>query len=227
MILNIYKPKNWTSFDVVAKARGVLKVKKAGHAGTLDPLAEGVLIVLTNDDTKKQAKFMEMEKEYVAEIALGAVSPTYDLEMLPALTATPESEKIFKEIEKVLPIFIGDIEQIIPSYSAKKIKGKAMYKLARQGKEIPEQRKNVTISSIDVLEEKIRDLDTDRGVKALPCVKLKIKCSSGTFVRSLAHELGEKLGTGGVLVSLVRSAVGSYKVENSVKIEDLVSQQSE
>jgi len=84
----------------------------------------------------------------------------------------------------------------------------------------------VSIDYYDVLEEKIRDLDTDRGVKALPCVKLKIKCSSGTFVRSLAHELGEKLGTGGVLVSLVRSAVGSYKVENSVKIEDLVSQQS-
>ncbi|KKS72673.1 MAG: tRNA pseudouridine synthase B [candidate division WWE3 bacterium GW2011_GWD1_42_70] len=196
MILNIFKPKNWTSFDVVAKVRGVLKVKKAGHAGTLDPLAEGVLVVLTGDDTKKQAKFMEMEKEYIAEIAFGAESPTYDLEML------------------------------IPPYSAKKVEGKPMYKLARQGVEMAEQRKTVTLSSIDVMEQKSRELNTDKGVVALPCVTLRIKCSSGTFVRSLAHELGEKLKMGGILISLVRSAVGEYRVENSVKIEDLVSQQS-
>ena len=225
MILNIFKPKNWTSFDVVAKVRGVLKVKKAGHAGTLDPLAGGVLVVLTGDDTKKQAKFMEMEKEYVAEIVFGAKSPTYDLEMLPTLVTTPDSTETFEKIKEILPLFTGEIEQIIPPYSAKKVEGKPMYKLARQGLEMAEQRKTVTISSIDVMEQKTRELDTDRGVVALPCVTLRIKCSSGTFVRSLAHELGEKLKTGGILVSLVRSAVGEYKVENSVKIEDLVSQQ--
>ncbi len=226
MILNIFKPKNWTSFDVVAKVRGVLKVKKAGHAGTLDPLAGGVLVVLTGDDTKKQAKFMEMEKEYVAEIVFGAKSPTYDLEMLPTLVTTPDSAETFEKIKEILPLFTGEIEQIIPPYSAKKVEGKPMYKLARQGLEMAEQRKTVTISSIDVMEQKSCELNTDKGVAVLPCVTLRIKCSSGTFVRSLAHELGEKLKTGGILVSLVRSAVGEYKVENSVKIEDLVSQQS-
>ena len=225
MILNIFKPKNWTSFDVVAKVRGVLKVKKAGHAGTLDPLAGGVLVVLTGDDTKKQAKFMEMEKEYVAEIVFGAKSPTYDLEMLPTLVTTPDSAETFEKIKEILPLFTGEIEQIIPPYSAKKVEGKPMYKLARQGLEMVEQRKTVTISSIDVMEQKSCELNTDKGVAVLPCVTLRIKCSSGTFVRSLAHELGEKLKTGGILVSLVRSAVGEYKVENSVKIEDLVSQQ--
>ncbi|OGC58651.1 tRNA pseudouridine(55) synthase TruB [candidate division WWE3 bacterium RIFOXYD2_FULL_43_10] len=226
MILNIFKPKNWTSFDVVAKVRGVLKVKKAGHAGTLDPLAGGVLVVLTGDDTKKQAKFMEMEKEYVAEIVFGAKSPTYDLEVLPTLVTTPDSAETFEKIKEILPLFTGEIEQIIPPYSAKKVEGKPMYKLARQGLEMVEQRKTVTISSIDVMEQKSCELNTDKGVAVLPCVTLRIKCSSGTFVRSLAHELGEKLKTGGILVSLVRSAVGEYKVENSVKIEDLVSQQS-
>ncbi|OGC72655.1 tRNA pseudouridine(55) synthase TruB [candidate division WWE3 bacterium RIFOXYC2_FULL_42_13] len=226
MILNIFKPKNWTSFDVVAKVRGVLKVKKAGHAGTLDPLAGGVLVVLTGDDTKKQAKFMEMEKEYVAEIVFGAKSPTYDLEVLPTLVTTPDSAETFEKIKEILPLFTGEIEQIIPPYSAKKVEGKPMYKLARQGLEMAEQRKTITISSIDVMEQKSCELNTDKGVAVLPCVTLRIKCSSGTFVRSLAHELGEKLKTGGILVSLVRSAVGEYKVENSVKIEDLVSQQS-
>ena len=226
MLLNIFKPKNWTSFDVVAKVRGVLKVKKAGHAGTLDPLAEGVLVVLTEGDTKKQAKFMEMEKEYIAEIAFGAESPTYDLEMLPTLVTTPDSAETFAKIKEILPLFTGEVEQIIPPYSAKKVEGKPMYKLARQGLEMAEQRKAVTVFSIDVMEQKTRELNTDQGVAALPCVLLRIKCSSGTFVRSLAHELGEKLKTGGILVSFVRSAVGEYKVENSVKIEDLVSQQS-
>src|SRR3989339_1457679 len=108
MILNIFKPKNWTSFDVVAKVRGVLKVKKAGHAGTLDPLAEGVLVILTGDDTKKQGKFMEMEKEYIAEIALGAESPTYDLEILPVLVTTPGKAETFAKMKEILPLFTGD-----------------------------------------------------------------------------------------------------------------------
>ncbi|HCC42228.1 TPA: hypothetical protein DEP93_02035 [candidate division WWE3 bacterium] len=169
---------------------------------------------------------MEMEKEYVAEIVFGAKSPTYDLEVLPTLVTTPDSAETFEKIKEILPLFTGEIEQIIPPYSAKKVEGKPMYKLARQGLEMVEQRKTVTISSIDVMEQKSCELNTDKGVAVLPCVTLRIKCSSGTFVRSLAHELGEKLKTGGILVSLVRSAVGEYKVENSVKIEDLVSQQS-
>ncbi|KKS29971.1 MAG: tRNA pseudouridine synthase B [candidate division WWE3 bacterium GW2011_GWE2_43_18] len=225
MIINIYKPKNWTSFDVVAKARGVLRLKKAGHAGTLDPMAEGVLIVLTNDDTQKQAKFMEMEKEYIAEIAFGAETPTYDLEILPHLNTEPKSEELFEKLREILPMFTGEIEQSVPPYSAKKIQGKEMYKLARKGVEVPRQTKKVTIRSIDILEMGSKELETDAGLISLPAVTMKIRCSSGTFVRSLAHELGEKLKTGGVLKSLIRSAIGQYRVEDSVKIEDLVSQQ--
>jgi len=226
MILNVYKPKNWTSFDVVAKIRGVLKVKKAGHAGTLDPLAEGVLIVLTGEDTKRQAEFMKLEKEYVAKIAFGAESPTYDLEVAPTLVAKTLPVEVYKKLEEILSDFVGEIDQVVPSYSAKKIEGKEMYKMARKGAEVPVVKKRVAIKSIEIVENGICTIETNAGLMELPCSTMKIRCSSGTYVRSLAHELGRKIGTGGVLVSLLRSAVGDCRVENSIKIEDLFSQRS-
>ncbi len=226
MILNVYKPKDWTSFDVVAEIRGILGVKKAGHAGTLDPLAEGVLIVLTGKDTKKQADFMEMEKEYVAKIAFGAESPTYDLEMTPILVDAVSSDAVYKKLDEVLPDFIGEIDQIVPPYSAKKIGGRAMYKLARKGEEVPEIRKKVVIHSIEIIEKGVCTIETDRGPVKLPCPTFKIRCSSGTYVRSLAYELGRKIGSGGVLAHLMRSAVGDCRIEDSAKIEDLSSQRS-
>lgn len=226
MIINVYKPKDWTSFDVVAKVRGILGVKKAGHAGTLDPLAEGVLIVLTGKDTKKQADFMEMEKEYIAKIAFGAESPTYDLEMTPTLVDAVNPAEVYRKLEGVLPDFTGEIDQIVPPYSAKKICGKAMYKMARKGQEVPETRKKVVIHSIEIIEKDDCTIETDQGSLKLPCPAFKIKCSSGTYVRSLAYEMGRKIGSGGVLVQLLRSAVGDYRVKDCVKIEDLSSQRS-
>ncbi|GIW69642.1 MAG: hypothetical protein KatS3mg101_0389 [Patescibacteria group bacterium] len=226
MILNVYKPKNWTSFDVVAKIRGVLKVKKAGHAGTLDPLAEGVLIVLTGEDTKRQAEFMKLEKEYIAKIAFGAGSPTYDLEVAPTLVAKMPPAEVYKKLQEILSDFVGEIDQVVPSYSAKKIEGKEMYKMVRKGAEVPVVKKRVAINSIEIVENGICTIWTNAGLMELPCSTMKVQCSSGTYVRSLAYEMGRKIGTGGVLVSLLRSAVGEYRVENSVKIEDLFSQLS-
>ncbi len=221
MIINVYKPKDWTSFDVVAKTRGIFREKKVGHAGTLDPLAEGVLVVLTGNDTKKQEQFMKMKKEYVAEIAFGAVSPSYDMEFVPEFTGNTD----ITELQNILSVFTGKITQIVPPYSAKKIEGKEMYKLARKNIEIPVQYKEVEIFSCDVVNQEIREVDTSAGKKTLPCSTLKVECSSGTYIRSLAHELGEKLGTGAVLLNLVRTAVGPYRVEDAVKIEDLPSLQ--
>jgi len=211
MILNIFKEKNWTSFDVVAKVRGILGEKKVGHAGTLDPLAEGVLIVLTGKDTKKQSEFMGMEKEYVAEFGLGLDSKTYDLEVLPH---TVDSNINFEE---KLKKYVGRIKQKVPPYSALKVKGKTLYKEARKGN-IDETKlpvKEITIHRIDILDKYEVELETDLGFKVVSIVKAKIVCSSGTYIRSLAHDLDS------VLVSLVRTRIGDYKVEDSVRVSEL------
>lgn len=223
MIFNIYKPKGWTSHDVVAKARGILKAKKVGHAGTLDPLAEGVLIILTDEDTKKQQEFMSLEKEYVAEICFGAESPTYDLEITPGFNKYIPLEEAETAVKQHIPEFIGSVIQTVPPYSAKKVDGKKLYLLARKGMEITDQKKEVTIKSIEILDCCMKEIDTSSGKYSLPHFTVKVRCSSGTFIRSIAHELGRKALSGGVLTHLVRTAVGEYKVENSVKIEDLLS----
>jgi len=213
VILNIYKEKNWTSFDVVAKVRGILGEKKVGHAGTLDPLAEGVLVVLTGKDTKKQSTFMKMEKEYVAEIALGFDSDTYDLESDLRFVGIPRSD-LRSDLDK----YIGKIKQTVPPYSAVKVKGQRLYKKARSGNinkdELPV--KEIEIYSIDVLEQG----ETEIGSRVVPTAKLIIRCGSGTYIRSLAHDLG------GVLTGLVRTKVGEYKVENAVRVSELERKRS-
>ncbi|MFC1625109.1 tRNA pseudouridine(55) synthase TruB [Patescibacteria group bacterium] len=211
MILNIFKEKNWTSFDVVAKVRGILGEKKVGHAGTLDPLAEGVLIVLTGKDTKRQSEYMSMEKEYIAEFGLGLDSDTYDLEVLPGVIDTGIDFE--KEIEK----YVGKIKQKVPPYSAVKVKGKRLYKEARKGN-IDESAlpvKEITIHSINILGSYKKDTETTSGIKKIPVFKVKIVCGSGTYIRSLAHNLDS------VLISLVRTRVGEFKIEDSVKVSDL------
>lgn len=241
MILNVYKPKNWTSFDVVAKVRGMLnskakvldkeiqlktrgKVKrkkiKVGHAGTLDPLAEGVLIVLTSEDTKKQDLIMKKPKEYVAEIAFGAKSPTYDLEGdLTYSDEIPTIEEVRENIEKLLPNYLGEIQQKVPGFSAAKINGKRLYEKAREGNlsedEIPT--KNVVIHSFDIGDIYIEKV----GEKDLPVLKCTVVCGSGTYLRSIAHDLGADMYCGGVLVSLVRTRVGDYKIDSSLTIEEI------
>jgi tRNA pseudouridine55 synthase len=232
MVLNVYKEKGWTSFDVVAKLRGVLGLKKVGHAGTLDPLAEGVLLVLTGKDRKKQEELMKLPKEYRCEIAFGAITATYDLEEdLQVSKKVPDLGELKRRVEKILPNYLGRISQTAPPYSAKKVRGKRLYKIAREGKvkeaELP--RKKVEIHDFEILgfSEKEFAVSDDRPKKkiSLPVVKCLIKCSSGTYIRSIAHDLGEDLGYGGVLTNLVRTKVGEYTVEKSKRvsqIEDMV-----
>jgi tRNA pseudouridine55 synthase len=224
MVLNIYKPKGWTSFDVVAKLRSLLKTKKIGHAGTLDPLAEGVLVVLTGQDTKKQNEYMKMDKEYRAKIALGIESDTYDLEGPVRIVARPaDADKLLKRIEGLLPKYIGEITQKVPPYSAVKIKGERLYKQARAGKiteeDVPE--KKVKICSIDIESFKEEEISLSSRKLEFPVLTCTIDCGSGTYIRSFAHDLGKDLGTGGALIDLKRTRVGDFKIEDSQKIEDL------
>lgn len=225
MILNVYKEKGWTSFDVVAKIRGMLgKKRKVGHAGTLDPLAEGVLIVLTDEDTKKQNEFMSLKKEYEAEIAFGITTPTYDLEVLPNVSDKQLSlDEVKKLLKDVLPKYIGEIDQKVPSYSAVKVEGKRLYKQARSGKisedKLPVRR--VTIYDIKIENFGTKSIETKDGTKEYPTVTMKIECSSGTYIRSLAHDLGNNLNMGAVLCSLVRTKIGDFKLSESKKITKL------
>lgn len=218
MIMNIYKPRGLTSFDVVAKVRKALDTKKVGHAGTLDPLAEGVLIVLTDQDTKKQNEFMGLEKEYIAYVAFGATSPSYDLETdLEYRNHRFDLHQLENEIKQVLPNFIGEIKQRVPAYSAVKVKGKRLYKKARSGEinedEIPT--KTVKVKNIELMSV---SHNTDFN---LPLAKIKITTGSGFYVRSFAHDLGEMLATGAVLVGLLRSRVGEFSSEESKDISSL------
>lgn len=220
VIINVYKEKDWTSFDVVAKLRGVLNTKKVGHAGTLDPLAEGVLVILTDDDTKKQAEIMNLEKEYLAEIAFGAQSPTYDLEQrLTFVEQKVDLDKLKRDLSNALDKYIGEFDQKVPPYSAVKVEGKKLYEKARKGDVSVEKlpTKKVVVRSIQLEDLKEKEIQGN----PLPVVILRITCSKGFYVRSLAHDLGRDLGVGGVLVGLTRTKVGDYTIEDAKKIDEL------
>jgi len=221
VILVIDKPKNWTSFDVVAKLKGQLKVKKIGHSGTLDPLATGVLVVLTNEDTKKQDQIMKNDKEYVAEVSFNLYSPTLDLEQIPQKS---ESLITLAELKNKLPLalpnYLGEIVQEIPMYSAKKVNGKPLYKIARQNPLGTEQNikpftKLITIYEIEILDYFEKQLESLDGTYLSPTVKIKVRCTSGTYIRTLAKDLGETLGTKAVLSDLIRTRVGEYNLESA------------
>lgn len=219
MVLNIFKEKGWTSFDVVAKVKSILKKKnsrvKVGHAGTLDPLAKGVLIVLTDEDTKRQSEFMRLKKEYVAEISFGVTSPTYDLEGELTYHTISDKTGLKTKLERALIKYQGEIKQRVPPYSAVKKDGKRLYKEARKGrieeKDLPVRK--VSINNLELIDFYEKD--------NLPTANLKITCGKGTYIRSLAHDLGEDLETGAVLVNLVRTKVGSYKAEDSIRTSEL------
>lgn len=228
MILNIYKEKGWTSHDVVAKLKGVLKTKKIGHAGTLDPLAEGVLVVLTNEDTKRQSEFMGMEKEYLAEIAFGAQSPTYDLEGPVSFSdKSINANEIKEKLEDLLKKYKGKIIQQVPGFSAVKVKGRPLYKSARSGNTgqsaLPKKEVEVYEIELQKFEERLFDVGELKGKKLLVAT-LRVACSKGFYVRSLAYDLGKELEIGGVLVSLLRTRVGSYTLENAQKISNISMQ---
>ena len=205
-ILVVNKPKGWTSFDVVAKIRNKLSVKKIGHTGTLDPQATGVLVLCLGKATKLAQKMLTYDKEYVCDITLGATSTTDDAEgkITPVQNV---SEVSITDVENVLKKFTGTFKQVPPTFSAKKIKGRRAYQLARKGKEVKLEPVEVTIHNIELLDYK------------WPVVKLKIHCGKGFYVRSLARDLGEKLGVGGYLSALERTRVGHFSIERAVPIE--------
>ena len=206
-ILLIDKPVEWTSFDVVRKIRNLIKIKKVGHAGTLDPLATGLLIVCTGRFTKKINEYMAQEKEYTGILTLGATTPTYDLESEPRnfKDLTVISEELIANATKQ---FIGAIMQVPPAHSAIKIGGKRVYELARQGKEVVIEPRKITIMQFDI--EKIE----------MPVVHFRVICSTGTYIRSLAHDFGAALGCGAYLSGLCRTRIGAYKLEDAKSIQE-------
>jgi tRNA pseudouridine55 synthase len=203
----IDKPKNWTSFDVVAKIRNRLNPKKIGHAGTLDPLATGVLVLCLGQGTKLSEKVMGTDKEYVGEITLGAVSDTDDAQG-PVVPNEKATERPITEVENVLQSFVGTFDQMPPKFSAKKIDGDRAYKLARKGKEVKLEPAQVTVKQIELLDYK------------WPKIKLRVVSGKGFYVRSLARDVGEKLGVGGYLSDLKRTRVGTFSIERAVTVEE-------
>lgn len=225
MILNVYKEPNWTSFDVVAKIRNTLRERrgtkkvKVGHAGTLDPLAEGVLIVVTDMDTKKQDEILNDDKEYVAKIAIGASSASYDLETPLEFADNVDFEYVKNNLNDVISKYVGEFEQQIPAYSAKKIDGKKLYELSREGKsgeiELPTKKVNIySIKLESITEESLED-------HTLPVLTCRVLCSKGTYIRSLANDIGNDLGFGGVLLHLIRTRVGDFYIEDAKKLGEL------
>lgn len=218
-IFYVDKPLTWTSFAVVKKVRGTLRTMlgsgniKVGHAGTLDPLATGVLIICTGRKTKQIDQLQAGVKEYVADIRLGATTPSFDLET--EIDATYPWEHITREkIEEVLQSrFVGTIEQVPPKFSACKVGGKPAYKLARKGKEVEIRPKTLVIDEIEVLA---------CGLPAEPTLQVRVVCSKGTYIRALARDIGTALESGGHLTGLRRTRVGDAKVENCLSVDALL-----
>jgi tRNA pseudouridine55 synthase len=206
-LLLINKPLRWTSFDAVNKIRNLIKVKKVGHAGTLDPLATGLLIMCTGKFTKKINEYMAQEKEYTGTFTLGATTPTYDLESEPG-NFKPYDHLSESEIISATKNFTGEIMQLPPAHSAIKVDGKRVYELARQGKEVKLEPRKVTIKEFE-----ISKID-------LPLIHFKVVCTTGTYIRSLAYDLGAALGCGAYLSSLCRTRIGNFLVQDALTMED-------
>ncbi len=203
--LLIDKEKGWTSFDVVKKIRNLIKEKKVGHAGTLDPLATGLLLVAVGKATKKLQFFVGCDKEYEVLGYFGYISDTYDADGKIEKKSDKKWKK--KEVEKIIKEkFLGEFLQMPPIYSAIKLKGKKAYELARKGKEVKLDFRKVRVDLFEI---------TDFN---WPKVSFKISCGSGTYVRSLINDLGEKLGSGGYVEDLRRTKIGDFCVEEAVRV---------
>ncbi|MFM7645115.1 MAG: tRNA pseudouridine(55) synthase TruB [Sphingomonadales bacterium] len=198
-VLLIDKPLGWTSFDVVRKLRNLIRIKKIGHAGTLDPLATGLLIVCTGKFTKRINEFMAQEKEYTGTITFGAVTPSYDRETEPE-NHRDISHLTLEIIKEALPPFTGSILQVPPAHSAIKVKGKRVYELARKGQTVVLEPRRITIYLFE-------GLHYQEGV-----LHFRVVCSTGTYIRSLAHDLGQALKCGAYLSALRRTRIGSFHV---------------
>ena len=203
----IDKPLEWTSFDVIRKIRNLIRIKKVGHAGTLDPLATGLLIVCTGRFTKKINEYMAQEKEYTGAITLGATTPTYDLESKPG-NFKDISSITNDDILNATRQFIGEIMQVPPAHSAIKIDGKRVYELARQGKEVKIEPRRIVIKEFDITQIE------------MPVVFFRVVCSTGTYIRSLANDFGAALGCGGYLSNLCRTRIGDSKLQDAKSIQE-------
>ncbi|MCP3894264.1 MULTISPECIES: tRNA pseudouridine(55) synthase TruB [Bacteroides] len=211
-VLYFNKPLTWTSFNLVAKVRYIVSRKinekkiKVGHAGTLDPLATGVMIICTGRATKRIEEFQYQTKEYIATIALGATTPSYDLEK--EIDATYPTAHITRElVEETLKRFIGEIQQVPPAFSACKVDGARAYDLARKGKEVELKPKLLVIDEIELLECN------------LPEIKIRVVCSKGTYIRALARDIGEALESGAHLTGLIRTRVGDVRLADCLDPE--------
>ena len=209
-VLLIDKPLEWTSFDVIRKIRNLIKIKKVGHAGTLDPLATGLLIVCTGKFTKRINEYMAQEKEYTGTITLGAITPTYDLESGPQNFKSTESitEELIKETTQK---FMGEILQTPPIHSAIKQKGKPVYLMARKGIDVVLEPRKITIKKFEITSIK------------MPVVFFKVVCTTGTYIRSLANDFGRELGCGGYLSELRRTRIGNFKAEDALSMEEFAA----
>ena len=206
-VLLINKPLHWTSFDAVRKIRNIIRIKKVGHAGTLDPLATGLLIICTGKFTKKINEYQAKEKEYTGSFTLGAVTPTYDLE------SEPQDFKNFdfvtqELLDETAVKFLGEIDQVPPIHSAIKQKGKPVYLAARKGHEVKLEPRKINIKEFEITKME------------LPVVFFKVVCTTGTYIRSLANDFGTALGCGAYLSSLCRTRIGEFTLEQSVTIEE-------
>ena len=206
-IINVYKEAGYTSHDVVAKLRGICKQKKIGHTGTLDPDAVGVLPVCLGNGTRLCDMLTNRKKEYVAVLRLGMVTDTQDIsgEILEQKEVAVSTD----EVRNIILSFQGDSMQVPPMYSALKVNGKKLYELARQGKEVDRPARPITVYEIEILEENH------------PEYTIRVKCSKGTYIRTICHDIGQALGCGGVMAGLTRTRVGEFGIEDAYKLSEL------
>ena len=206
--LLVDKEQDWTSSDVVAKLRGVLGEKRIGHAGTLDPMATGLLILMVGKCTKASDYVMKHDKRYICTMRLGTVTDTQDI-WGTVLSRSEEIKAGREDVAEAVKSFIGEIEQIPPMYSAIKIHGQKLYDIARRGGEVEREPRKITVHSIDILENGGTDYVLD------------IRCSSGTYVRTLCHDIGQKLGCGACMAALRRVEIGKLSVEDAHRISEI------
>lgn len=212
-IINVYKEKGYTSFDVVAKLRGILRIKKIGHTGTLDPDAEGVLPVCVGNATRLCDMLTDKSKEYIAVMRLGTVTDTQD--MTGRVLRQQEVTCRETQVREAVLSFVGEYDQLPPMYSALKVNGQKLCDLARQGKEVERTPRRIHIHEIEILK-----ID-------LPCVTMRVHCSKGTYIRTLCQDIGEKIGCGACMQSLVRTRVDRFTLKDAVKLSRIEAYRDE
>ena len=210
-LLNIHKEAGWTSNDVVQKLRGICRQRKIGHTGTLDPDATGVLVVCLGSATKLVEQLTDHDKEYIAVCRLGVVTDTQDLSG--TVTETSDVSVSAEELRRIVLSFQGDYDQIPPMYSAIKADGKRLYELAREGKEVERKPRRVTIHSVSVL-------DTSQ-LEREHVFTMEVRCSKGTYIRTLCHDIGQALACGGAMAHLTRTSVADFRLENALTLSEV------